>query len=153
MLTTYTALKSVHVLAAIVWIGGATTVQIFAIRANRAHEPGAFAKLLGDIEFVGSRVFLPSSLILVVAGFGMVADGDLDFELWLVLGTIVWALSAATGAAFLGPESGRIGKIFETEGMDSPAAVARTKRIFLISRIELVLLILIVLDMVMKPGT
>jgi uncharacterized membrane protein len=153
MLTTYTALKSLHVLAAIMWIGGAALTQIFAIRANRAHEPGAFAKLLSDIEFVGTRVFLPSSLILVAAGFGMVADGDLDFELWLVLGTVVWAMSALTGSAFLGPESGRISAIFEREGMDSPAAVARTKRIFLVSRIELLLLVLIVIDMVVKPGT
>jgi uncharacterized membrane protein len=153
MLTLYTALKSIHVLAAVIWIGGAFTIQILTIRANRAHEPGAFAKLLSDIEVIGQRVFLPASLILVAVGFGMVADGDLQFELWLILGTIVWALSAITGSAFLGPESGRISAIFEREGMDSPAAIARTKRIFLVSRIELVLLILIVFDMVIKPGT
>ena len=59
---------------------------------------------------------------------------------------------AEVGSSFLGPESGRIAKIVETEGAASPNAQARIKRIFLISRIELVLLLLVVIDMVVKPG-
>jgi uncharacterized membrane protein len=153
MLTTYTALKSFHVLAAVIWVGGAAMSQVLAIRATRANEPARIVGVLGDIEFVGTRVFLPSSLLLVATGFGLIADGDLDFELWIVLGLIVWALSAATGSGFLGPESGRIAAIVGSEGPDSPAALARIRRIFLISRIELLLLVLIVFDMVIKPGT
>jgi hypothetical protein len=42
--------------------------------------------------------------------------------------------------------------VIEREGENSPEATARLQRIFLISRIELVLLILVVLDMALKPG-
>jgi uncharacterized membrane protein len=149
--TTYTVLKSLHVLTAVIWVGGATLTQVYAIRANRSADPARVVALLREVEWTGTRVFLPSSLILVATGFGMVADGDLDFELWLVLGLIVWVISAGVGSSFLGPETGRIAKIVEAEGEGSPAAIARIKRVFLVSRIELVLLTLIVVDMVMKP--
>jgi uncharacterized membrane protein len=153
MVTTYTVLKSLHVLAAVIWVGGAALSQVLAIRATRAGEPLRLSSLLTEIEWVGTRVFLPSSLVLVATGFGMIGDGDLDFDLWIIFGLIVWAISAAVGSAFLGPESTRIAAIIEAEGPSSPNAIARIKRIFLVSRIELVLLLLIVIDMVIKPGT
>ena len=64
----------------------------------------------------------------------------------------MFAASFITGVAFLGPESGRIGKMLEEQGADDPEAQARIARILVVSRIELTLLVLIVLDMVSKPG-
>ena len=49
------------------------------------------------------------------------------------------------------PESGRIAKIIKTEGAESPEAERRIRRILLISRIELVLLLGVIFDMVVKP--
>jgi hypothetical protein len=42
--------------------------------------------------------------------------------------------------------------MFEAEGANSPGAAALLRKVFLASRIELVLLVLIVADMVIKPG-
>ena len=153
MVTTYTVLKSLHVLAAVVWVGGATMSQILAIRANRAGDPPRLVALLGEIEWFGTRVFLPSSLVLVATGFGLIGNGDLDFDAWIIIGLAIWVFSAGVGSSFLGPETGRIKNIVEAEGPASPNALARIRRLFLISRIELLLLILVVIDMVIKPGT
>ena len=149
----YEALKSLHVLMAVVWVGGATTIQVLAIRATRAADPPRLVGFLTDIEWVGTRIYLPASLILVATGFGMVGDQDLPFEGWIIFGLVVWIISAGVGSSFLGPESGRIGKIVEAQGPDSPEATARIKRIFVVSRIELLLLVLVIIDMVVKPGT
>ena len=70
----------------------------------------------------------------------------------MTAGLIAFLASAITGAGFLGPETGRISKLAGTKGADDPEVQARISRVFLISRIELVLLVLIVLDMVVKPG-
>jgi uncharacterized membrane protein len=153
MVTTYTVLLSIHILAAVIWVGGAFLTQIYAIRANMAADPPYMVRFLHETEFIGTRLFLPSSLILVATGFGLIADGDWDFDLWIILALAAWIASVITGAGFLGPESGRIGAIVEREGPSSPAALARIKRIFLVSRIELTILLLIVIDMVIKPGT
>jgi uncharacterized membrane protein len=64
----YNALKFVHVLAAVVWVGGACIVQVYAFLALRTEDPGRVASFAADTEFVGMRVFLPSSLILLGSG-------------------------------------------------------------------------------------
>jgi len=153
MVNTFTVLLSIHVLTAVIWVGGAFLTQIYAIRANHASDPPYMVRFLHETEFIGTRVFLPASLILVGTGFWLIAERNWDFELWIIFALAAWIASVATGAGFLGPETGRIGAIVEREGASSPAALARIKRIFLISRIELTLLVLIVIDMVIKPGT
>jgi hypothetical protein len=70
----------------------------------------------------------------------------------VTFGFIVWLLSFIAGAGFLGPESGRLGKLVEERGPEDAEYQRRLARIFLISRIELLLLILVVLDMTVKPG-
>ncbi len=68
-----------------------------------------------------------------------------------MFGLVVWIMSFITGASFLGPESGRIQKTIKEKGVESDEAQRRIKRIFIVSRIELALLILVVLDMALKP--
>ena len=152
-ISTYQWYLSIHILAAVLWVGGAFTIQLLAIRADR---PGArlqIGSLASEIEWVGTRVFIPSSLALVVFGFLMIHEGDLAYEFWLVFPIVVWLASFVVGAAFLGPESGRVGKAIERDGPDSAEARRRLARIFVVSRIELVLLLLVVLDMALKPGS
>jgi hypothetical protein len=55
------------------------------------------------------------------------------------------------GAAFLGPEAGRLARNAEERGHDDPVVVRRTKRIFAISRVDLAVILLVVMDMVLKP--
>jgi uncharacterized membrane protein len=101
------------------------------------------------------RIFLPASLILLVSGIFTIHDsvGAWSYSQgWVQFGLVVIALSILVGAGYLGPEAGRIGKATERDGVDSPEVQARIKRIFLVSRIELVLLLAVVFDMVVKPG-
>lgn len=154
-LTHYNALKFVHVLSAVVWVGGAATVQVYALLALRSGDPARVAGFASDTEFVGTRIFLPSSLILLISGILTVhaSDGAWGYgQGWVRFGLVVIALSMVTGAAFLGPESGRIARATKAGGVASPEVQARIRRIFLVSRIELVLLIAVIFDMVVKPG-
>jgi uncharacterized membrane protein len=151
--TTYQWYLAVHILAATVWVGGALATQVFAFRATRTNEGTRIANFAQDAEWIGMRIFLPSSLILVVLGFLLMNEGNWDYDFWVVFALASWALSVLVGATFLGPESGRIAKVIDREGADSPEATARLKRIFLVSRIELVLLIVVVVDMAVKPGS
>lgn len=153
-MTKYELLKTIHVLFAVIWVGGAATSQILATRLARANEPGRMAAFAKDIEFVGTRVFMPASLLVLGAGIWMVADSGWSFtDLWIVFGLIGIAFSATVGAAFLGPESGRIGRLIEAKGPADTEVIARLDRIFLVSRVELVILLLIVVNMVVKPGS
>jgi uncharacterized membrane protein len=151
-MTWYSFFKSMHVVAAAIWVGGAFIIQAYAFRILRSNDARRTADFAKDSEIVSMRVFIPTTWILLLAGIGMMVNLDLSWgQNWIVLGLISWALSFVVGAGFLGPESGRISKIVESEGPESPSAQARIRRILLVSRLELVILLTVIVNMVVKP--
>src|ERR671922_2052761 len=151
-MTWYTFFKSVHVVAVAIWVGGALMIQALAFRITRSGDAKRQADFAKDTEIVGMRLFIPTTWILLLSGIAMMINADLPWDQnWIVFGLIAFALSFVVGAAFLGPEGGRIAALIEREGHDSPAALARIRRILLISRCELVILLTVIWSMVVKP--
>jgi uncharacterized membrane protein len=150
--TTYEWAKAVHVLAAVIWVGGAAVVQVLALFALRSTLPGRKAEFAREAEWVGMKIFLPSTLVLIALGFYLVHEGHWGYHLWVILALVGFGLSFVTGLFFLGPESGRIAKAIDAQGPDSNEVAMRIKRILMVSRIEVAILIFLVFDMVIKPG-
>jgi uncharacterized membrane protein len=151
-MTWYTLFKSVHVLAAVVWVGGAFVTQFFAFRVLRSPDRARQADFAADVEWIGTRIFMPASVVVFLAAIGLMVNGGWSWgELWVVYALIVYAMSFAVGAGFLGPESGRIAKVIREEGPASPNATARIRRILAYSRVELILLLGVIWAMVVKP--
>jgi uncharacterized membrane protein len=152
-MTWYTFFKSLHVVAAAVWVGGALMIQAFAFRIIRTGDARRQAEFAKDSEVIGMRVFIPATWVLLLAAVGMMVNLHWSWgQNWIVFGLIAWALSFAIGAAFLGPESGRIAKVIERDGPESPEAQMRIQRILMVSRAELVVLIAVIFTMVVKPA-
>ena len=150
-MTWYTFFKSAHVLLAVLWVGGAVTLQVIAFRALRG-DGRRQVEFAGDAEFVGTRVFIPTALLLVLTGTAAVINGNLTWgQNWITFGLIVFVASFLVGAGFLGPESGRLATLIGEKGPDAPEVGARIRRILVVSRVELVFLIGVVWNMVVKP--
>jgi uncharacterized membrane protein len=151
-MTWYTFFKSVHVITAAIWVGGAAMIQAYSFRILGTGDGKRQADFAKDTEVVGMRVFMPASLILFLAAIGMMVNLDWSWsQNWIVLGVIAFGLSFVLGAGFLGPEGGRIAELIEKDGPDSPAVQARIRRILTISRCELVVLLTVIVNMVVKP--
>jgi uncharacterized membrane protein len=150
--TTYEWVKAFHVLAAVIWVGGAVVIQILALFALRSKLPGRKAEFAREAEWVGMRIFLPTTLLLIGLGFYLVHDGHWGYHLWVILALVGFGLSFVTGLFFLGPESGRIAKAIDAQGPDAAEVTTRIKRILAVSRVEVAILVLLVFDMVLKPG-
>ena len=151
-MTRYDLLVFLHIAAAIVWLGAATVVQLFAARADRSDDPLEMHRVASDTEWLAVRLFIPSSLVVLVVGLLLVFDGPWAFDqLWIVLGLAGYAFSFLVGILFLSPESGRIAKLIEARGPTDEAVVARIRRILAVSRFELAVLFAVVLDMALKP--
>ncbi len=150
----YELLLFVHIMAAIVWVGGAVASQIISFRVLNAGDAGRKAALAGDLEWMGTRVFTPASGILLLFGIFLVLNAKWSWgEPWIGGGIAIWLVSTVLGIAFFGPELGRIQKLTEAEGPESPAVMTRVNKLILVSRVELGLLILAVFLMSTKPGT
>jgi uncharacterized membrane protein len=148
----YQVLLYVHIVCAVIWVGGAFYAQLLAIRVMQSDDPADLPKLGRNFEFLGTRVFLPASILLFIAGAAMVVNKWSFGQTWVAVAVALWILSAVSGAAYLGPRSKKVSELFETEGPTSAAARALLNRLFLVSRLELLSFAIIIAMMVFKPG-
>ncbi|WKZ82763.1 MAG: DUF2269 family protein [Acidimicrobiia bacterium] len=147
----YDTLVFVHVLAAIVWVGGGIASQVVTARlakADPAHRLGAAR----DFLFIGTRIYPWASLIVLITGVSMVLDeAVLDFEqAWIVIGLIGLVATAGIGSGYITPQSRKA--IAAVEAGNPAAAAPIGARIALASRTAAVLLLVALWAMVFKPG-
>jgi uncharacterized membrane protein len=150
----YEVLLFAHIVAAIVWVGGAIMINVLSSRAVASGDPVRIATFAKEAGGVGQRVIAPSALVLLAMGLWMVAvnDGWTIGQTWIFLALVGFGLTFLTGALFFGPESLRIGRAIDEGGPDSPDVQRRIRRLVALSRVDLLVLVLIVADMVFKPG-
>ena len=148
----YDWFKAAHVLAAVIWVGGGVALNVLAILTQRENDPLRMVHFAKQAEFVGTRIFTPMSLVVLGFGFGLVENGQWTYDpTWIKIGLAAWGLSFLVGAAFLGPESGRLGKLMLERDPADPQVQARIRRILMVSRVDALILLFVVFDMTAKP--
>lgn len=151
----YNTLKFLHVLAAIIWVGSGVYAQVLATRVIREKDPEHLGVVARDIGVMGKTLLMPASITALVFGIALVAYSPAwNFgQTWVLIGLGGIAATIVTGAGFLGPESERLGKLAaEGHTPAEPDIERRIRKIVSISRVDLVVLIVVVADMVFKPG-
>ena len=148
----YDILNFVHILAAAVWVGGAVVLQVLLGRARRATEPNRLRETMADTGWVGSHIFGPAALVLVIAGFGLVGVGEWDWDPWILFGIGVWTLSFLISVGYYGRARSEIEELLAEHPPDAPPVRRRLSRYFMVAGIESALLILVIADMVVKPS-
>jgi uncharacterized membrane protein len=148
----YFVFKMIHVGAAVTWVGGGLFITICAVLAELANDDDQLLQIGHWAEKVAGRLFPVMSFVVLGFGMAMTANGDIGYDtFWIIFGLVAWALSAATGILFLGPESKRLNRAAAEHGPKSPEVQARLQRILLVVRVDVALMFLIVFDMVVKP--
>jgi uncharacterized membrane protein len=148
----YTIMLIGHVLSAVVWVGGGLSMSFLALQALRANDPSAIASAARTGGWLGHRIFTPASLLVLVFGVGMMLEGGLAWDQgWVLLAIGAWSVAFLLGAAYFGPEGARIGRAAAERGITDPSVQARIRRVFLVSRLDGVLLAVVLLDMSLKP--
>jgi uncharacterized membrane protein len=149
----YNVLKFLHILAAVVWVGGAILLQVLAQSALKSSLPGRVAEFAAEVELVGKRLFTPLSVLVLVLGVGLVQLGDWGFgQAWIVIGLVGIVATIATGAGYLGPQAAKLAKLVETEGADAPVVRTKVQALLRVARIDLVVLVAVIFVMVTKVG-
>lgn len=141
-----------HVICAVIWVGGAAYAQLLAFRVARSPDPMDLPKLAHHIETIGTWVFLPAAVLLFLAGGAMTLQAWSFGQTWIAVSVALWVLSAVVGAVYLGPRVKRAAQLFEAEGPTSERGRALIDRLFLVSRLELVGFAVIIALMTFKPG-
>jgi uncharacterized membrane protein len=153
-MTLYEFLLFIHVFATVVWVGAGLLSLVLAINYDRESDEGAIRRFLVDQERLATRLFIPSSLIVVLMGIALVIESEAwSFDqLWIVLGLLGFAATFVTGLFMLKPESERIGAAMEREGGRlTPALRVAIRKLIVKARVDQVVLALVIFTMVVKP--
>ena len=152
----YNLLKLGHVLAAVVWVGGNVMILIMSVRVQRERDPERSLAFVRDLGQIGQRIIAPISIALIVFAVTLVIYApQWNFsDTWIELGILGYLATFITGIAFLGPSAGKIEKLLAGgKAADDPEVQALIGRTMLVGRIDVVVLLLVVCDMVLKPGS
>jgi len=149
---TYQIYLAIHVISAVIWVGGDVTLTTLGIVFERRREGDTLAALGRMGAWIGVKVYTPALFVVIIFGLALMHEGHREYnQFWVIFGLIGWVVAAVIGVGFVGPELGRIDEAARAHGPDSPEVAQRVKRLFMIFRFDTVLLVLIVLNMAAKP--
>jgi uncharacterized membrane protein len=150
--TIYLLLKYLHILAAIVWVGGMVALTVLNTRLAAAGDPAVRAALGRQSEWFGRNAIGPAMAIVLLAG--LAAAGRIGFpfsSLWIAWGLAGFVLSIAIGVVAVGRTAAQLGEVARGAGMADPRVAALGRRIGVLSWINLLILASVVYAMVFKP--
>jgi hypothetical protein len=125
---------------------------LLATRAARQPDGEALGGLIDDTADLGTKLFIPASLVTFAMGLALAIDGPWSFDqLWIVLGLAGFATTFVTGALILKPRGDRIAELRRRDGGMSPEANYAARRMLTLGRLDYVVLVMVVVDMALKP--
>ena len=148
-------LHFVHVLAAMVWVGGGVILLFMGLRARSRSEPAAVSEFAKLLPYVGIRVLMPAVILVLVTGVWMVLEnGEWQFsQFWVLFALVLFALAFLVGGVYLSRVGIQLDRLTGAGSPDAAAARALSGRWAAGYVVVLVILLVAVWDMVFKPGT
>src|ERR1700674_1611252 len=128
VLNAYNALKFLHVLAVILWVGGVSGLSLVTWRLRRERNREVLAALLKQATTFGQRVAGPASFIVLLTGPIMVGMAKIGFGTFWVL----WGFAGLTahfwiGATALRRRNGALLQLASAGSGDDAAIVAAAR--------------------------
>ena len=149
----YEFLLTIHVLAAVIWVGGGLAMHILGRRVLKRGDSREIFEFSKEINTVAMRLYAPTALILLIAGVLLVSEAGYEFsQLWITLAFIGWAFSFVVGVGYYGPQDKKLQALVAADGPTATGVVENVRQALFVNQIEQLVLFLVVIDMTTKPG-
>ncbi len=98
----YDWLMLVHIIAAMIWLGGLVALIVLATQAVRSGESDVVARFVANLRVTGLLLFLPAMALVLGLGIWMVFDSSAwSFaQGWIRLSLTLFAAAFVVGAVF-----------------------------------------------------
>ena len=151
METVYTLFKFLHIVGAIIWIGGVVAVNV--INARVANEKGgaALATLARQSRFYGMAIVGPAAGLTLIAGIVMIAVSGLGIPLWVIWGFVAILVSMGLGATLIRRGGEELSQIAATAAPGDPRVGTVQQRLTTLNIVNVLVLLSAVAAMVFKP--
>ena len=149
----YELLLFLHILAIATWFGSSLAITILTARSLPVGG-SVFGTFSLNAAWWAGRAHPAAGVLLLLTGFGMVADADLSVgDTWVLLAVIGLVVAMGIGGGLIGRTADELtGRIEANGGVFTPEMRPLGDRLLLFVRLELVVLVLVIADMVAKPG-
>lgn len=149
---TYDIALTIHVIGAILWVGGGTYGVLMSHLAEKRGDAVSIRNFYSDAAWLGPRYFLTANVITIAAGVWATIEGPWSFgSTWISASLALFVVSFILGSALIGPQTDKIAKELVEGTPDEPAIRSRIDRVRNVQHIDLVVLYAIVVLMVFKP--
>jgi uncharacterized membrane protein len=148
----YTLFKFLHIVGAIVWIGGVIAVNVLSVRIAREQEGAALAALSRQSRFYGVAVIGPAAGLTLIAGIVMIATSGLGAPLWVIWGFAALVVSMGLGATLIRRYGEELAAITATAKPDASQVQALQQRLATLNTVNVLVLLSAVAAMVFKPA-
>ena len=146
-------LLTVHVLAAVIWVGGSIAMHILGRRVLKRGDSTEIYNFSNEINTVALRLYAPTSLILLIAGIFLVNEAGYEFsQAWIGIALAGWLFSFIVGVGYYGPQDKKLQALVAERGPGDPGVKGNVSAALAVNSIELLILVLVVIDMTIKPG-
>ena len=150
-MSVYELLLFLHIIAAIIWVGAATTYFALELRTDLSGDLEREASQNDDAGWLAPRLFIPASMATLIFGVLAAIEGNWDFgSLWIIIGLTGFGVSFVTGIGYFEPEMKKLAAAIERGGAADPEVRRRTASLKMVGRIELAVLYVVVVSMVAK---
>ena len=141
----------IHILAAAVWIGGATGQAAFG-SAVVASSNAAAATWMRRLVRMGQVYYTPAAIVVLASGVGLVLNSSLyEFEhTFVVIGVLMVLIAGGLGGRLYAPKAREAADAYE--GGDTTAGNAAAATITRAAYVEMGLLVVTVAAMVYRWG-
>ncbi|HEU4571403.1 MAG TPA: DUF2269 family protein [Candidatus Limnocylindrales bacterium] len=147
----YELLKTIHILSIATWFGSGLAILVIGVRVLASGARG-YSNFIVNASWWAGRAHPGAGVLLLITGFAMVADADLSVgDTWIWLGILGLVVAMGLGGALIGRTADAIVDKVETTGF-TDAQLPTVRQLNLYVRIELAILVLVIADMVAKPG-
>ena len=97
---TYQVYLAVHVIAAVIWVGGDVTLTTLGIVFERRGEGETLAALGRMGSWIGTGSTRPALFVVIGFGIALMLEADLDWgQFWVIFGLIGWTIAGVVGSA------------------------------------------------------
>lgn len=153
-LTWYAWFKALHVLAAVIWVGGAVMISILAWMISREGDPIRLAQFGRVAGLVGERLLTPLSVLVLLFGVGLIENGASPWEwdmTFVSISLLGWVAAFLLGSVWTRGQAAKLRRTIATEGPGAPAAQGIIRRVIVGARANAALLLFVVFVMTAKP--
>ena len=150
----YDIAKLIHVVAAILWIGGGVMITIYNARLWNAKDVQGLRSVNDVASSLGKAYFMPLAIVTLIAGIVMVLDTDaIAFsDAWISIGFAGIILTALIGPLRIEPAAERLAESIQANGIEAQETVAIQQQVRMWSMIDLVILLVVTWAMIYRPG-